>query len=161
MTELRQGLHFFVVNARLLVRGDVIRRTPKVFAEVLDLNPQVTTVVLQDMRGPHNADAIQSIGRDLRARGLGTALQSDSAVYGGAVDLFLSGVSRSMVEGAEIGLGGAVPSAERRGYLEDMLGSDAFYGFALRSSPAGGIHIMTQDEITQYGLLTAPIERKQ
>lgn len=159
VTGLRQGLHFFVVNDRLVLRGEVIGRTPAIFAEVLAQNPLVRTLVLQDMRGAHDSAAVQAMGYEVRRRGLVAAVQSDSAVHGRAVDLFASGVRRSMVAGAEIGLGPFDHDAERKKYLNDMLGADRFYEFALQTAPSDGIHIMTEDEIAQYGLLTLPIER--
>ena len=159
VTEARQGLHFFVVNERLSMRGKVIGRTPAAFLDVLAQNPQVTTLVLQDMRGTDNPVAVQAMGAEIRRRGLSTALHSDSAVHGAAVQLFVSGAARGMVAGAEIGLSSLEGDADTRKYLNDMLGSDQFYEFALQSAAADGIHIMTEDEITRYGLLTAPIER--
>ena len=159
VTGIRQGLHFFVVNDRLLMRGEVIGRTPAAFADVLDQNAQVTTLVLQDMRGTHDAAAVRKMGYNIRKRGLATALQSDSAVHGAAVELFLGGKPRRMVAGAEIGLTMAHTSEGQRQYLRDMLGSDGFYEFALQTAPSDGIYIMTEHEISQHGLLTAPIER--
>lgn len=159
VTGVRQGLHFFVVNERLIARGSVIGRTPAAFADVLEQNPQVTTLVLQDMSGAHDSAAVLAMGYDARRRALSTVLQSDSVVHGAAVHLFLSGVQRSMIVGAEIGLGPLNADAKTRKYLNDMLGSDGFYEFALRTAPSDGIHIMTEDEIARNGVLTAPIER--
>lgn len=114
VTGLRQGLHLFVVNDRLVLRGEVIGRTPAVFAEVLEQNPLVRMLVFQDMRGAHDSAAVQAMGYEVRRRGLATAVQSDSAVHGRAVDLFASGQPRSMVAGAEIGLGAFEHDAERK-----------------------------------------------
>lgn len=159
VTGLRQGLHFFVANERLVIRGEVIGRTPAAFVEVLNQNPLVTTLVLQDMSGKHNAAAVQAMGYEVRRRGLSTGLQSDSAIHGGAVYLFLSGVQRSTVSGAEIGVGPPEADADERKYLNDMLGSDRFYEFVLQASPSDGIHVMTKNEVMQYGLLTVPVEQ--
>lgn len=165
VTQMRQGLEFSVNNTRLLMRGAVNRRTPRAFADVLTQIPEVTTVVFQDMRGSHNAQAVQEMGGMIRTRGLYTALQSDGVIHGAAVGLFIAGVQRRMVEGAEIGLGPRAVSDEGAfenlgaAYVQQMLGSDAFYRFALQAGAADGIHVMTEDEIAQYGLLTAPAQR--
>lgn len=159
VTETRQGLHFFVVNERLMMRGEVIGRTPAAFADVIAQNDGLSTVVLQDMRGIHDAEAVRVMGRMIRAAGLGTALQSDSVLEGAAIDLFLSGAARRMVAGAQISFVSGQSGEARQQYLREMLGTDAFYEFALQTAPAGGIHMMTEDEIAQYGVLTAPVER--
>jgi|TARA_B110000908_G_scaffold147990_1_gene180151 hypothetical protein len=137
----------------------VIGRTPATFADVLEQNPQVTMLVLQDMSGAHDTAAVQAMGYEVRRRAMSTVLQSDSVVHGAAVHLFLSGVQRRMIAGAEIGFGPLEADAETRKYLNDMLGSDGFYEFALQAAPSDGIHIMTEDEIARNGVLTAPIER--
>ena len=41
-----------------------------------------------------------------------------------------------------------------RRYVEDMLGTDAFYWFTLEAAPADGMHYMTEAEIARFGLLT-------
>lgn len=159
VVEARQGLHFFVVNDRLLMRGKVIGRTPAVFADILSQNSEVGVLVLQDMRGTHDAQAVRAMGRMIRARNFETALQSDSILEGAAVDLFLSGRERRMVAGAQISLLAGRPDGPRQQYLREMLGTDRFYGFTLQISPSGGIHMMTENEIMQHGLLTVPVER--
>ncbi|RKE94134.1 hypothetical protein C8N30_3243 [Sulfitobacter guttiformis] len=158
VTSVRQGLLFYVVNERMLMRGRVIGRTPAALNAVLAQNPQVSTLVFQEMQAAHDSDAVREMGYDIRTRGLATEVQSDSVLAGASVDLFIAGAARRMVAEAEIGVGGAASYA-RRLYLAQMLGSDAFYEFALRAAPAGGIHLLTQTEIERYGLLTEPIIR--
>ena len=123
------------------------------------------------MQGSIDDEAVLDMGYLLRARGLDTHLQSDSGIYSGAVDLFLAGVRRTMVRGAEIGVhawadgfgeGASYPrdAWEHRAnaaYTADMLGDDAFYWFTLQAAPSSGIHIMTRGEIARFGLLTAPV----
>lgn len=168
----RRRVGFAVINERLLMRGKVTRRTLRDFSLVMDQNPQITTLVLQDMPGTGDEAATIALGYDVRARGLEIALQSDSAIAGGAVALFLAGTQRRMVEGAEIdlaswndgGVKGRVLSrgdsahAPRLQYVQDMLGSDAFYWFALQAAPEGEIYRMTAQEIVHYGLLTEPVK---
>ena len=169
--NLRQGLAFSVVNERLLLSGVITSRSPAAFADVLAQNPQVDTVVLQQMEGSFDDEATIEMGYMIRDRGLATHLQSDSGIYSGAVDLFLAGVRRSMVAGAEIGVHswadgfgegssyprGAAEHALNVRYTRDMLGSDAFYWFTLAAAPSSEIHIMSAGEIARFGLLTQPI----
>jgi hypothetical protein len=35
-----------------------------------------------------------------------------------------------------------------------MLGDDAFYWFTIYAAPAEDIHVMTEDEVGKYGLLS-------
>ncbi|MEH6521385.1 alpha/beta hydrolase [Sulfitobacter sp.] len=168
----RRRVGFAVVNERLLIHGKVTRRTLREFTEVMEQNPQITTLVLQDMPGTGGDTATIALGHDVRARGLVTVLQSDSSIAAGAVALFLAGTQRRMVEGAEIGLtswsdggvkGRELPRgdpahASRRQYVQDMLGTDAFYWFALQAAPEDEIHKMTAQEIAHHGLLTEPVK---
>ncbi len=154
------------------MRGEITSRTPAVFAAVMAQNPQVTTLVLQDMPGSLDDEAVTGMGYDIRARGLATALQSDSAIHSGAVDLFLAGVRRTMVEGAEIGVHSwadgfgegrdyprdAPEHRANRAYVRDMLGSEDFYWFSLQAASSDQIHIMNTDEIA-HRLLTVSVTR--
>lgn len=169
--NLRQSLDFSVVNERLLMRGTITSRSPSAFYDILAKNPQITTIVLQTVEGSLDDEATIEMGYDVRARGLGTHLQSDSGIYSGAVDLFLAGTTRSMVRGAEIGIhswadtfgeGTSYPrdAPEHQlnaRYTADMLGSDAFYWFSLQAAPSDGIYVMNEQEIRHYGLLTQPV----
>lgn len=152
---MRQRVGFAVVNTRLLLHGEITRRTPVEFAQVLAQNPQITTVVLQDLTGGEDPAAMVALARDLRGRGLETALQSDSNVSGPAVALFLAGQQRRMVRGAVLTLSDweDVP----RGFVNEMLGAYAFDLFALRVTAGGAVHHMTEAELEQFGLLTAPV----
>ena len=38
--------------------------------------------------------------------------------------------------------------------FEDMLGADDFYWFTIEAAPADGIHIMSNEEIARFGLVT-------
>jgi len=133
-------------------------------------NPQVTTLVLQDMSGTHDADQNLRIARDIRRFGLKTHLESGSRIASGAVDLFLAGTTRSAECGAQIGVhswsaGGFYDAQEsyfddRRGrqerFLRDMGIDPAFYVFTREAAPAKGLHILTPDEIRRFNVTTEP-----
>ncbi|WP_299416091.1 hypothetical protein [uncultured Sulfitobacter sp.] len=153
---MRRRVGFAVVNTRLLMHGRIATRTPAEFADVMVENPQIKTLVLQDMPDVRDAEAAMVLGRMVRARGLATALQSDSDISGGAVALFLAGQQRSMVDGARITVGNwdGITAA----YVREMLGAPVFYQFALRVGAANPIHTITAQEISDYGLLTEPVK---
>ncbi len=148
-----------MVNDRVLLRGRITVRSVAAFERLLAQEPQITQVVLQVIPAPRDAQASMALGRVIRARGLSTALQSDSDVFGAAVLVFAAGVERRMVRGAQIGLTRWRPEEEMalRSYLTQMLGADTLYGFALQAAPADGIHVLTEAEVAQLGLLTTPL----
>lgn len=161
-------VRFEVEGARLLMNGEITSRTPATFARLLTENPQLTTVVLLDMPGSLDDKAVIRMGYQLRDAGLDTELTSQSAIYSGAVDLFLAGNRRKMAPGAIVGVhswadgfgeGADYPrdAPEHRSnvaYTRDMLGSADFYWFTLQAAPSDGIHEMTRAEIARFGLVT-------
>lgn len=161
-----------VQGTRLLMGGEITSRTPGNFEQVLNENPQITTVVQTFMPGSLDDEAVLDMGYLIRQRGLSTHLTARSEIYSGAVDLFLAGRQRTMQNGAVIGVhswadgfgeGSEYPrdAREHRGnvtYTRDMLGSAAFYWFTLQAAPSDGIHEMTRAEIARYGLLTGPVQ---
>ncbi len=152
----------------LLLSGTITSRTPAAFERMLAENPQVNTVVETQVDGSIDGEATIAMGYRIRALGLNTHLLADSIVDSGGVDLFLAGRRRTIAPGASIGVhswrngyreGSSYPrnSPEHemtRGYIEDMLGSDAFYWFSLDAAPSDGLHEMTAAEIARFGLVT-------
>jgi len=163
---------FEVRGDELWMNGEINSRTHKQFTEIMNENPQITTLVEEVIPGSLDDDTMIEMAYDVRRRGLNTRLVANSAIDSGGVDLFLAGVQRTMAAGAHIGVhswsnglrDGAeyppdAPEHQRnRTYVEDMLGSDDFYWFTIYAAPSDGIHSMTGQEIHKYGLLTAPIE---
>jgi hypothetical protein len=154
----------------LLMEGTINSDTPDQLNAILGAEPQVRTIVLLQCLGSSDDEANFPMAREVRERGLNTHLTSDSEIYSGCVDFFLAGNMRSMEPGARIGVhswyddddemdGAEYPRNSpdhelNRRYVEDMLGSDAFYWFTLDAAPADGMHYMTEDEIARFGLLT-------
>lgn len=159
-----------VKAGRLHLSGDLDATTgPRVRAAVA-ANPAIKEVVLGRIPGSVDLDRTLALGRWLRERGLDTYLKADSAIFSGGVDLFLAGEERRMEEGARIGVHawsdgrgeatdyGLTDAAHRnsRSYAREMLGSDAFYWFAVKAAAADEIHVLTPEEIRRFGLLTEP-----
>ncbi len=159
---------FDVQGTRLFMAGEITSRTPATFARLLAENPQLTTVVMTDMPGSLDDEAVIRMGYQLRDAGLNTHLTGRSEIYSGAVDLYLAGKRRTMEPGAVIGVhswadgfgeGADYPRDAREhrsnvAYTRDMLGSADFYWFTLQAAPSDGIHEMTRAEIARFGLLT-------
>lgn len=160
------GITFEVEDARLMMAGVITTQTPRAFRAVLAENPQIETVVLTQVFGSTDDEAMIDMGYFLRAQGLHTFIPGTGEVNSGGVDLFLAGVRRAIAPGALVGVhswadgfgdGAAYPRDApehqlNRQYIADMLGSDAFYWFTLQAAPSDGIHHMTRGEINRFGM---------
>ena len=162
---------FRVEGHSLYVSGVLTTNTHEKFKEVMADNPGITRLVLDYIEGSSDDDANFPLYADVRARGLETYLKANSEVYSGGVDLFVAGKTRLMEQGAKIGVhswsDGTKDAAEYprtspehtkyRSYVQAMLGTDDWYWFTIYAAPAEGMHVMTDAEIEQYGLLTSPV----
>lgn len=138
------------------------------FVDVLDDNPGVTTVELGRIEGSLDGEVVAEMGYIIRDAGLATRMRGSSQVFSGGVDLFLGGVDRRVAPGAivgvhewETGFGRARDFARddpahepTRGYIEDMLGTDAFYWFTLEAAAFDEVHVMSRQEMLRYGVVT-------
>jgi len=134
-------------------------------------HPEIDRLVLQDVPGSINDEVNVETGRLVRNGGWATHVPPDGVIASGGVDLFCAGVTRTLDEGAQVGVhswsngeeeGGELPMDSPEhiffiDYLNEMLGSprgETFYFFTLQAAPAARIHWMTTEEIEQYELLT-------
>ncbi len=152
----------------LVVNGTINSQSFREFSSVMAANPQIAVVELQDVQGSTDEMVVAEMGYDIRARGFATRVAPGGQVFSGGVDLFLAGVRRSVGAGAilgvhewESGLGRArdYPRGDpwhepTRTYIEDMLGSDAFYWFTLEAAAFDEVHIMSRAEMVAFGLVT-------
>lgn len=152
------------------MEGTINSETPAQLNNLLNANPQIRTITLMACLGSSDDDANFLMARGVRDRGLNTHLTAQSEIYSGCVDFFLAGNMRTMESGAKIGVhswyddddGKAAIEYPRsspehemnRKYIEDMLGSDAFYWFTIEAAPADGMYLMRDDQIAEFGLLT-------
>jgi len=139
--------------------------------KIIAANPQVNTLVFTAMPGSIDDEVTFEMGRWLRAKELNTHLTAQSVIASGAVDLFLSGVNRTMENGAKLGVhswsDGSKEAADFPQYAEEhILNKDyivamnipeKFYWFTIYEAPADSMHWMNQEELQEYKLLTAPI----
>ncbi len=168
--NLIETTEFTVEGDTLVMNGEINSKTLNQFEAAVADNNQITTLREVNVPGSLNDDVMIALSYRVRELGLNTELLAQSEIYSGGVDLFLAGVERRMEEGATIGVHSwsdgvndavdfprSSPEHDlNRGYIEDMLGNDAFYWFTIEAAPAAEMHIMTPTEITQYGLLTEP-----
>ncbi len=145
------------------------------YNQILDINsmyPNVDKIIFTTIRGSANDDVNVNTGRLIREAGYATHLPSNGEIASGGVDLFTSGVIRTKETGATIGVhswccyngltaaqlplnspGHASQLAFFREMLGEQLGPD-FYFFTIQAAPFDGIHNMTDEELTQYNIIT-------
>ncbi len=148
------------------------------YAQIKDMiskHPDVHTLVLDQVDGSINDDINLHTGRIVREAGLNTRLLSTSHIASGGVDLFASGVERTVVKGAKLGVhswaGGDLKGDEipqnhpahqyQLAYFTKMMGSrngPAFYFYTLTSAPAESIYYMTHDEVREWKLATRLVD---
>ncbi|MGB0799157.1 MAG: alpha/beta hydrolase [Planktomarina sp.] len=165
---------FRLSGENLVVSGVLGSRTPGRFERIMADNPQITRLVLGYIEGSEDDQAMSKMLLRVRALGLETYLLADSEIYSGGVDLFVAGKTRRMEAGAIIGVhswsdgrrdASDFPRTSHehdmmRGYVAEMLGSEDWYWFTIYAAPADGMHVMTDAEIEEYGLLTSPVINK-
>ena len=163
---------FRVDGDKLYMTGLISHLTPDQLKKIIDENPGIKTIVLEHIGGSLDDDSNFPMGKYVREKGLNTYLKSDSKVSSGGTDFFLSGVNRTMEEGAYIGVhswegNNGVSMVEAKDipkedpqhranaeYVDYMLGSEDFYWYTIYAAPADGMHRMTKDEILKYKVAT-------
>lgn len=165
------GASLEVDGENLHVSGTLGSHTPDRFEDIIADNPSIVRLVLGDIDGSEDDEAMVDMLYRVRDLGLETYLPAASEIYSGGVDLFVSGATRRMEKGAIIGVhswsDGTRDAADfpksssehdmARDFVGDMLGSEYWYWFTIYAAPADGMHTMTAAEIQKYGLLTGPI----
>ena len=166
--NMSQTLNMQVEGQSLRMDGVINTRASRQFVDVLDSNPALREVVLGQIDGSLDDEVVAEMGYTLRERGLATRMLPSSEVFSGGVDLFLAGVQRTVPAGAVVGVHewetgfgsardyprGSKQHEPTRGYIEDMLGSDAFYWFTVEAASFNEVHVMTRGELIKYGVVT-------
>lgn len=166
-------LRFEVDGQTAYVNGGTNHTSYGVAKQFFDENPQIHRLVLQRMPGTSDADTNLRIARDIRRRGLSTHVEKRSYIASGAVDLFLSGVQRTMDCGAKIGvhswsyhshnnIGVFSPknlgSDRRQGvqekFLREMGIDPKFYAFTRDAADADDIYVLLPKDVERFELLT-------
>jgi hypothetical protein len=155
---------FRVVGSELQISGVLNGASPERFESLLDENRGITTIVLGDVAGTTDITATIALGYRVASLQLNTAVGEGANVQGDAVLLFLSGRIREIRPGGRLTLrdwgGSALPRTasdheERRHYVEEILGDDAFYWFTVETIGDQGVHQISPAEIERYRLAAA------
>ena len=135
-------------------------------------NPEVKTLILQDMPGTEDGVSNLKIARLIRRRGLNTALEAESFIASGAVDLFIAGQERIIACGAKIGVhswsaGGFYDAQQayfddrkkwQERFLRDMGIDPSFYLFTREAASADDLYILSPEDIRRFELSTQPFK---
>ena len=152
----------------LYMKGLIYSNTLKDIENVLDANPQITTLVMEDVGGSIDDETNLAASREIRKRNINTYLPEDGMVASGGTDMFLAGKERQVHPSAKLGVhswsgNGEVAMdfpkdhKEHKIYLDyyiEMNIPTDFYWYTLDAAPADDIHWMTPEEIVTYNVVT-------
>jgi len=158
----------------LVMNGVIDSDAPALMRAALDANPNIDTLVLQNVPGSIDDERNLEMAALVRARGLTTIVPANGMVASGGTDLFLAGVRRVAEPGACLGVhswaagglfgytaGRDVPrdDPQHQIYLEyyDQMGIDrAFYWFTLEQASVEEIYWMSPDEVNRFEMTSTP-----
>ena len=155
-------------NDTLYMKGVIYSNTLKDIKEVLDANPQVTTLVMEEVAGSIDDEINLVASQEIRKRSINTYLPENGMVASGGTDMFLAGKERqahptaklgvhSWSGGDEVALDFPRDHEEHQKYLDyyiEMKIPTDFYWYTLEAAPADDIHWMTAKEMQQYKIVT-------
>lgn len=160
----------FEVDGDRLYMGDLINtRTLDQFEAMVAAHPNLKTLVLTVVPGSVDDEINLELGRRVRELGLGTHLVSGGMIASGGVDLFLAGATRTMEQGAYVGVHSWAAGFGHSGddidrdhgdhdiYLDYYEAVDIpadFYWFTLEAAPPDELHWMSFAELERYSMLT-------
>jgi len=166
----------FTVQANrttVIMNGEIKSRTLQDFKNMLAGHPNIDLLQFKNAPGSNDDEINFQVGVLLRQKGINTHLLDNADVASGGVDLFLAGTARTRGENTRLGVHSwsddddnqatdfPMDSEEHRAnikYFEDLgytiQWSSDFYFFTINAAPADDIHWMTEEEITQYQLIT-------
>ncbi len=152
----------------LYMKGVIYSNTLVDIKEILDKNPEVTTLVMEEVAGSIDDEVNLVASQEIRKRNINTYLPKDGTVASGGTDMFLAGKERAVHSTAKLGVhswsGGDKVALDypredeaHKKYLDyyiDMQIPTDFYWYTLEAAPADDIHWMTVDEIKKYHVTT-------
>lgn len=153
--------------------GSIKTNSIEVVEDYLGVHPKTKTIVFYDMPGSSDDQTALKIAYLIREKGLRTHMPSTAKIESGAVMVFAAGVQRTAECGAAAGVHSWWDTAgysaqdvppEHPGHAHfveyyDRMGlPDSYYWFAMNAAPPDGMHTLSADELTTYGLVTEPVE---
>lgn len=150
-----------------IMDGEITSNIVAQLNELVRANPQVNTIVFENVPGSSDDEANLKAGLRLRELGLNTFIPPGGAIASGGVDLFLAGKQRFAAADVLVGVHSwgaeGVKDASLLGrdheahqlyldyYRQLGINSD-FYWFTIQAADADNIHWMSATERQQYGL---------
>lgn len=168
--QLDEPVEFFAHGNFVVMIGYIDSNTPATVQNLIDNNPNVTTIILQDVPGSDDDNANLIASRKVRDAGWNTFVPGNALIASGGVDFMIAGVKRDIVSGAQVGVHSwsdgqndatafPVGHSNHQPYIDYYVEmgmtqqqSEDFYYFTINAAPASGIHWMTDAEIAQYQL---------
>jgi len=166
------GLFSFQEDETVLIEGIIDSDIVQYWDNYIAAYPNTNRIIMGDCPGSTDDIANWDAARKIRNQNVTIHLPTDAVIASGAVDLFLSGTTRTREAGSKIGVHAwangngdeatdfPVGDEEHQGaidYYIDMSFSqedaEAFYYFTINAAAAEDIHWMTDEEIEQYKLL--------
>ncbi len=158
---------FRVEGERLHISGQLTLASTERIDTLVEQTPGLTTVVLGEIAPDSDMTAILQKGALIRVLGLNTDIEDGVTLGLPGTYMFLGGVARRLGADQSLSAGDWMTNvgpasalspehsahSERRGYVEQMLGDDAFYWFSLDAAPVDGARVLTALEIDTYGLV--------
>lgn len=151
----------------LYMNGVIYANTLDDLKEVLDQNPEVKILVMEEVPGSIDDHINLLASREIRKRNINTFIPKGGMVASGGTDMFLAGKKRNADSTAEIGVH-SWSDGEKEGidyprdnevhkmyleYYKEMEIPTEFYWYTLEAASADSIHNMTQEEIQKYKIL--------
>lgn len=170
----RYGPFYISSDTTVFYEGTSWGRIDINFDKMIEDYPNIQSITFSShCPGSNNDEALYRAANKLRNQGIKTILTSESKVESGAVDLFISGASRTIDDGAKIGVhswsyGGGTDGVDlpedhedHQMYLDfysEMFENEElaieFYWFTLESAAGDDIHYMSNEEIEHFELAT-------
>tara|TARA_B100000683_G_C12394660_1_gene517031 strand:+ start:522 stop:1043 length:522 start_codon:yes stop_codon:yes gene_type:complete len=161
------SLQFEVNGTVAIMNGELTSDAPDQVATLLEENPNIEWIELQNCPGSLDDHSALEASRMIRSANINTRVPINGEIASGAVDFFIAGVQRTVVEGGKVGVhswsngdveGSEVPESDSEhdlylNFYEDMGISSDFYWFTLNAASSDGLHYMTQDELREYELI--------
>ncbi len=164
---------FYVLNDSIVyMNGDMGSRVDDQFEKLIESFPNIGKIVMEDCPGSRNDEEMFKAALKLHSLNINTHLPNYAKIQSGAVDFYLSGVVRTLDDGAKIGVhswSDGTNSAtdypeghnEHEIYLDfyESIGfstqeAEDFYFFTINAASPSGIHWMTEQEIMDYNFVT-------
>lgn len=159
----------------LYMKGIIYANTLEDIKNVLDENPQVTTIAMVEVGGSIDDEVNLVASQEIRKRNINTYLPENGMVASGGTDMFLAGTKRAAHSSAKLGVhswsdgekgGDKYPKEDPShkkylDYYKEMKIPADFYWYTLKAAPAESIHWMTPVEIKKYKVLMTNKEESE